>query len=123
MEIANQGKNLLVSAETFDNIDPEGLRALSAYLSPWDDVVIVIYYRRYYDYTISFYNQWVKERKLADTTKWTASIVDAIIGIDKVIPLGYTTEVVSRVRKYFDNVVTINMHDDSQRDNIEKFSL
>ena len=121
IEIANQGKNLLVSAETFDNIDPEGLRALSAYLSPWDDVVIVIYYRRYYDYTISFYNQWVKERKLADTTKWTASIVDAIIGIDKVIPLGYTTEVVSRVRKYFDNVVTINMHDDSHRDNIEKF--
>lgn len=130
IEIGNQGKNLLVSAETFSKIDPEGLRALSAYLSPWDDVVVVIYYRRYYDYTISAHNQRVKGKwrvdpltGIATTTgrNYTASIVDTIIGIDKVIPLIYTTEVVSRVRKYFDNVVIINMHDDSHRDNNEKF--
>lgn len=79
LEIANQGENLLVSAETFDRIDPEGLDAFSAYLSPRDDVVIIIYYRRYYDWEVSFYNQWVNDRKLADTTnKWTTSIVDSV---------------------------------------------
>ena len=48
-EIARQKHNLFVSSEALSRIDTDGLQMLSLYLSQWDRVTIVIFYRRYYD--------------------------------------------------------------------------
>lgn len=42
---------LFISAETFDEIDYEGVNRLAEYLDMhWSKIIIVVYYRRYYDW-------------------------------------------------------------------------
>ena len=55
LEIAQRRSNLFVSAEAFANLDSEGLKMLSGYLSHWDEVTIVVFYRRFYDWLSSMY--------------------------------------------------------------------
>ena len=52
-DIAQRNRNLFVTCESFVFIDPEGLDALASYLSRWDEVTIVIYYRRFYSWIAS----------------------------------------------------------------------
>ena len=59
-EVAKDGHSLLVSAETFDHLNDSEVKALSEYLHPWETVTIVVTYRRYYDWLISYHNQLSK---------------------------------------------------------------
>ena len=60
-DIAKRKKNLLVTAESFVRIQREGIKALAEYLSSrWDEIIIVVYYRRFYDWLASLYNQIYK---------------------------------------------------------------
>ena len=99
-EIARQKHNLFVSAETFSIIDTYGLKMLSCYLSQWDRVTIVIFYRRYYDWLISVFNQRTKSRTLLNNNNipydpWNSSIIDFITDVlnGDPIPLGDTRNV------------------------------
>jgi len=62
LEIANLTKSILISAERFDTPGID-VQALSDYLQPWQSVTIVIYYRRFYDWIISYNNQLTKNFK------------------------------------------------------------
>ena len=75
LDIAKKNRNLLVSAETFSNIDSEGVNMLSSYLLNWDEVIIVVYYHRLHSYIVSSYNQQHKRRILADIRLWEDSII------------------------------------------------
>jgi len=62
-EIAREGKNLLVSAENFLGLqEAEGLKKLQEYLSQWDEVRILIFYRRFYDWIPSMHNEQMKQK-------------------------------------------------------------
>ena len=114
LEIAKSKKHLFVSAESFSGIDEDGLGALSTYLSNWKDIYIIIYYRRYYDWLISNYNQQIKGRSLAELPKWEFSICDKIRNEQKQgIDPGYVSELLRRVKNYFNESVLIlkNFHD------------
>ena len=60
-EIAREGKHLFISAENFVALqEGEGLRTLQEYVSQWDEVRIIIFHRRFYDWVSSMHNEQMK---------------------------------------------------------------
>ena len=117
LEIAKRRRNLLVSAEKFAKMESDGLERLSEYLSHWDEVVIVIYYRRFHQWLASDINQKRKFRKLLDKSPimWEFSMaqnIQLLLG-DPLVDDRYTTGLSRRLRENFDNVVVTNYHDKS----------
>ena len=50
--------SILLSAETFSSLEEEGVAALHDYLHPtWENITIIAYYRRYYDWIVSCYSE------------------------------------------------------------------
>eukprot|EP01082_Thalassiosira_pseudonana_P012313 g11053.t1 g11053 contig48:41235-42609(-) len=124
LDIAKRNRNLFVSAETLSKIDIEGVNLLSSYLAHWQEVTIVIYYRRFFDWFISVYNQISKSRKITDTVKWNTSIIDfaeSHVGIYNANSSQYTPFVVDRLKTKFDNIVVANYHDKSEGELDESF--
>ena len=117
-DIASRGKNLFVSAESFAEMTHEGMVRLSQFLEPWKKVTVVVFYRRYFDWLPSSFNQITKKRKLKDSQLWESSIVDFIkSNVDHVRPI-YTTELLNRIKeeKTFDNLVVMNYHEGGSTD-------
>ncbi len=115
LDIAQRKRNIFLTAEKFTSIDSQGLDFLSSYLSRWDEVTIIIYYRRFHSWIGSFYNQDTKYRKLADTDLWERSIVDYVVDhinnpklLDK-----YALALLQRVEGRFDKVKVMNYHNKS----------
>jgi hypothetical protein len=124
LDIAKRNRNLFVSAETLSKIDIEGVNLLSSYLAHWQEVTIVIYYRRFFDWFISVYNEISKSRKITDTVKWNTSIIDfatSHVGIYNANSSHYTPFVVDRLKTKFDNIVVANYHDKSEGELDESF--
>jgi len=126
LQIAKEKKNLLVSAELFALIDEEGLNMLSAYLSHWDDVEIVVYYRRFFSWVGSYFNSRTKHREFGEWTKFWGETVATFFEFDRdagpVRVKNYSLELVRRLKKTFrDNVIVVNMHDESVKGPDESF--
>jgi len=109
--IAARHRNIFISAEAFDRPEVD-IQALKQYLSPWEDVRVVVYYRRFYDWLQSYYNQLTKistydpdkpfkvfVEKMSDP-QWMENMYEQ-----------YTTSVVERYKKHFNNVIVVNYHD------------
>ncbi len=77
--IGKQNGNVFISAETFSTIDAKGLQQLSEYLKPWDEVTFIVFYRRYYSFLASIYNQLRKRRTLAQGHLWKESVLDFLL--------------------------------------------
>ena len=108
LDIAKSKKHLFISAESFSGIDEDGLGALSTYLSNWNDIHIIIYYRRYYDWLISNYNKKTKGRSVAKLPKWEVSIRDKIRKEQKHgTDAGYVSELLRRVKHHFNEDVLV----------------
>ena len=111
--IAMIKRNLFVSAEDFAVIglqkDTEGVKKLSAYLSQWDDVTIVVYYRHYFSFLGSKYNQRMKNKSIERGHYKT--IQDYMLVNQEGDELKYTVALVKRLESEFDNIVVMNMHD------------
>mmetsp|Transcript_412 Transcript_412/g.989 ORF Transcript_412/g.989 Transcript_412/m.989 type:complete len:443 (+) Transcript_412:85-1413(+) len=129
LDIANRNQNLFVSAETFSSIDAEGVVMLSSYLAHWEEITIVIYYRRLHEYLASLYNEILKARTFednADQWRWDTSIVDCVaeyVSGDSEWYPSYTTRLIERLETNFnsDNIVVMNYHDKSGGDMNELF--
>jgi len=106
LEIANQTKSILISAEVFDRPDID-IQALSDYLQPWQSVTIVINYRRFYDWIISYNNELYKGGTIIE------SLYDELNSERKMqeYEMSHTYEVMHRYKQVFDNVTIVNMHD------------
>lgn len=75
--IARRHKNIFATTEIFSFIQPNDIKKLSKYLNKrWDLVVIIVYYRHYYDYLCSFFDQTHKKRNLNAAHKWEISLLD-----------------------------------------------
>ena len=80
LDIAKEGKNVLISAEDFSNIDDKGIQSLSTYLSNWYKTTIIVYYRRYYyNWLRSLYNQQTKNRKLKEAHLWESTWIKSLM--------------------------------------------
>jgi hypothetical protein len=120
-EIAQANNSILISAETFDHLNTEGIAALNDFVSPlWKNVTIVVAYRRYYNWITSYYNQaskgngWkVFRQNATDTLR--PSIYDALTNSTwvEIITSRYTLFLIQDFKRYFNNVVTVNLHDES----------
>ncbi|GFH52433.1 hypothetical protein CTEN210_08909 [Chaetoceros tenuissimus] len=88
---------------------------LHSYLSHWDEVVIVLYYRRYYDMYSSQY------RHLHDTGKLSETIIQYFQKIlQRKTPPG-KNYIAKKLLRKFENVVIINYHDKRFRGSGESF--
>ena len=125
-EIAAEGKSMLVSAESFDKTSDRGQKRLAAYLTRFDQAIVVVFYRRYFEWKVSVYNQRWKGRKFGeDEFMWETSIVDYIEMMDedyfkkKVSGVPLLTVLVDMLRKNFETLEMVNMH--NGKDNNEEF--
>jgi len=114
LEIAERKSNIFITSEVFDRLESTGIKLLSQYLSHWDDTTIIVYYRRYYDWLGSLFNEGAKKRSLKQVEKWEQNVVDFITNNTSHVPDMYTFPLVQRLEKEFDNVVLMNMHDKSK---------
>jgi hypothetical protein len=117
LKLAKEEKNILISAEGFSHMDEEGVSMLKDYLSTaWDEIQIVVYYRRYYSWLHSLFFEKTKFRTMTgsqDEWHWNVTSfrhnhrhVDALVDL---------------LLDYFDNIQVINFHDDSVRGPDESF--
>ena len=107
--IARNKRNLFVSAEDFSAIGlsgSDGVEKLHGYLSQWDDVTIVVYYRHFFSYLGSKYNQRMKNKSIK--RGWYKTIQDFV---DQNNDSRYTLQLVKRLERKFDNIVVVNMHE------------
>lgn len=114
-EIAESGRHILISAENFSALqEAEGLKKLKEYLSQWEELRIVIFYRRFYDWISSMHNEEMKKLPLSRRM----NIVDFLqqfphFGIWYNIT---AAPVVERLKDYFpqENIMVRNYHEDSK---------
>ena len=132
-EIAEQKKNLLVSAEWFSNIEAAGIGMLKNYLSQWDQVSIIVYYRRFFGYLKSMHYEVFKHQKKPGSCS-RPSIIDFIDShLDNDHGQGYpwlgrwfnmyTAPLVQRLKEHFDvnEIIVRDFDDDSKDDLLESF--
>jgi hypothetical protein len=131
LDIGHRMNNsILLSAETFSYLDEEGVAALHDYLHPtWENITIVAYYRRYYDWILSCHSEisrlsfaqaWHKFQQNS-TDRLHESLLNILTNTELPYPKQflevhrhvYVLSVIPRYKKYFSNVVVVNMHDQS----------
>eukprot|EP00957_Ditylum_brightwellii_P071082 5402508-Ditylum_brightwellii.AAC.1 len=100
---------------------------LREYLSPWSDVAIVIYYRHFFSWIGSSYNQITKNslRAGANFKNNQYMSLDQFVKVTMAkgtkFNRGISANVVKRAKDVFDNVLVMNMHDKSVGNTTESF--
>ena len=118
LEIANRNENIFVSAEPLWMLSPQALKKLDAYFSRWDEVVIIIYYRRLYDYLGSMYNQMVKG-SFQNNLEFVNGMDFLESSIIRKLRNNYVIEFVTSLNKIFRDVRVENYH--NHPDIVESF--
>jgi len=106
LKIGHQKKNIFISAKSFYRKHMD-LEALAAYLSVWDKIIIIIYYRRYYDRFQSAYSEYAKD--CLKLLKQPVPIMEYYTNPEH--NLESTIDLVSRFKQHFNNVEVINYHE------------
>mmetsp|Transcript_24166 Transcript_24166/g.48177 ORF Transcript_24166/g.48177 Transcript_24166/m.48177 type:complete len:408 (+) Transcript_24166:22-1245(+) len=117
LDLAAKGHNVFITAETLDKIDREGIEMLKSYLSHWIDVTIMIFYRRYYDWLPSVFNEIQKSLTLAKREERGESIVDFLLQNSKSYHDLYVASLFDRLQQKFDkkNIIVLDYHDTRTR--------
>ena len=120
LEIGAAQRNLFLSAEAFDKMDDDGVNALAAYLSIFDEVKVALFYRRYFEWLPSLDNEVRKNRMLDNDQQWEGSIISFIEEgyANKEIDSKHTYSVFDKTEKHFDHIELVNMH--NGKDNNEE---
>ena len=105
LEIAQRNKSLFISAETFDGIDDDGLKLMTAYLSSWDHTSVIVFYRRYYDWLISVHGQ------ISNANPSFADLSSFISDQIRSSQFSHTTNLVKRLKGHALDVVVLNFHE------------
>lgn len=112
--------HVLLSAEYLPNkeIDTEMLSKF--FKTYWNKQRIVAYYRRYYEWLISFHNQGAKARLPPDRVN-----VDTFLTKEYESQwwyrFAYITKAVENYRKYYDDIYIVNIYDLPNRDGRKEF--
>ena len=110
LKIAAHDKNVFITSEEFDRgfVD---IQALRDYLEHWDRVRIVVYYRRFYDWTFSIYDERMKKYPIGTLIP---AFHDMNEFFDSTGEIKYSMQVFQRYKNFFDDVIIVNMHDPSK---------
>lgn len=116
LESAKLQKNIFISSEDFYAIDEQGMVKLRDFLSHWDRVTIVLFYRRFFDRAQSIYCEEMKYKPRLDL-KAAYDRID--LGKDYGLThppeeqFGSLTffQFIDMCRRYFDDVKILNYHD------------
>ena len=113
--IASREDNLFISAETFAHVDSDGFKLLASYLSQWEEVKIIIFYRRYYEWLLSACNQMYKSVKRTERR----SILELL---DKLHAKTHENNLYTRLKEHFENIEVVNFDErKSKGDLLEYF--
>mmetsp|Transcript_24165 Transcript_24165/g.48174 ORF Transcript_24165/g.48174 Transcript_24165/m.48174 type:complete len:408 (+) Transcript_24165:22-1245(+) len=117
LDLAAKGHNVFLTAEPFNDMDQEGIAMLKSYLSHWSDVTIMIFYRRYYDWLPSVFNEIQKSLTLAKREERGESIVDFLLQNSKSYHDLYVASLFDRLQQKFDkkNIIVLDYHDTRTR--------
>jgi hypothetical protein len=108
-KVAERGHHLMITAEYLT--DPKtDIAKLKGFLKPWKNHKVVAYYRRYYDWLVSFHNQIYKQRTPA-TRKSIAAFLEAEAENEYFWKTMYLVDAVDRWGKYFSFIEIINIYD------------
>lgn len=113
-QIAQRQNNIFISAESFVTIEGDNINSLKAYLSQWKHTKIVVYYRHYFDYLRSKYNQGVKKRKFDDEKAFETNLLLYLTRFANLRYPYFTVPLVHRLRDHFDDIVVVDYHDQSK---------
>jgi hypothetical protein len=70
LEIGAVQKSMFVSAEAFDKSDDDGIKALAAYLSIFDEAIVVaVFYRRYFEWWLPSLDNELRKHRHLDVDK------------------------------------------------------
>ena len=123
-DIAKQNHSLLISSETLSQ-NVTGLSKLAEFLTPWEHVTIVVSYRHFYDWILSYHNSMTKrlgswenckDKFKANTTddKLRPSIYDHLTSTSLMNHQEKRSfsNLLTRYSQYFDNIEVMNIHDE-----------
>jgi hypothetical protein len=113
LQIAKEGKNLLVSAEDFSYIDEEGFEKLESYLYAFGDHKIVLYYTHFFNWLEMTYDSKARYKKWLNDEDWESGILEFITKtMDPDAHFFYTVPVLERLQKVFSSkkIEVINVH-------------
>eukprot|EP00551_Chaetoceros_affinis_P000803 CAMPEP_0203661638 /NCGR_PEP_ID=MMETSP0088-20131115/59716_1 /ASSEMBLY_ACC=CAM_ASM_001087 /TAXON_ID=426623 /ORGANISM="Chaetoceros affinis, Strain CCMP159" /LENGTH=469 /DNA_ID=CAMNT_0050524325 /DNA_START=100 /DNA_END=1509 /DNA_ORIENTATION=+ len=113
----DNGQNIIMSSEEFDRLSFD-VAAFRSYLVPGFRVHIVISYRRFYDFIISFYNQMLSHRNIHGDRFQTISFEEWVVNSDndviEEVSQMHTYGVYKRFAEYEDfNISILNLHNSS----------
>jgi hypothetical protein len=111
--------NLIISAEYITSPDTD-IEAIKEFLQPWKQHNVVAFYRRYYDWLISFHNEGNKKVPTPDRRPLTKFLQYEMQGQFWWNTM-YLVEAVNRWKAYFDNITIINMYEQLDGDVREQF--
>ena len=127
IEIAKRKQNILISAETFSGIQTDEAAELLKYLSNWDEVVVIVYHRRFYSWVASVYNQMYKGREhVMRGDRANMTIVDfiehRIAEPMHTNNINYSYFLLERIKEHFgNNIVIMDYHDQSKGSSDKSF--
>jgi hypothetical protein len=111
--IGRRKQSLIVSAEELSRTNLVKFDRLYDLLVPYygiNNIRIVVYYRRFYEWLYSYWQQFAKYRSVPDRKTFPQYVAD-ISSIKSLHDTTYTTGCVNKYSQYFTDVAVFNMHD------------
>ena len=132
--IAAEGKSMLVTSEGFSLLGDHALKSLATYATAsFDEVIVVVFYRRHFEWFVSFFNECWKNRIFGgnnfhyeNSILWFTEmfVINGIREFENDAKrheeARHTFFILDMLKKHFENVKVVNMHDDG-KDNNEEF--
>jgi hypothetical protein len=111
LQLAERQISLFISFEDLSNINQEGASMLKTYLSKWDEVTIIVYYRRYYSWILSAYHEMNRYKAMSSRRQ----LLEYVNECSTVMPYIYAIPLIERLKAggLGDKMKIVNFHDRS----------
>lgn len=121
INISKNGKNLLLTAELFATFHKNEVKSLYQHLSKYyQNITIVMYYRRYSDWSVSQYYEWNK-RKINTRESFLTHLSNDHTETWNLVKDNYMNSIITDINHcYYDNNITMkiyNFHNLTQYNN------
>lgn len=118
-QVADRQHNLIISADYLT--DPKtDVKKLLEFLAPWKNHKVVAYYRRYYDWLVSFHHQMYK-RHSPETRVPISDFLEVEAEHGYLYKTMYLVEAMDRWRQYFPYIEIINLYELPNNDILQSF--
>jgi hypothetical protein len=118
-QVADRQHNLIISADYLT--DPKtDLVKLKEFLAPWKNHKVVAYYRRYYDWLVSFHHQMYK-RHSPETRVPISDFLEVEAEHGYLYKTMYLVDAMDRWRQYFPYIEIINLYELPNNDIAQSF--